>query len=315
MKKKGTIALLLAMIMVFSLCACGGGDGKVSTDSLAYGDEIEFGSYEQNNNTEDGSEPIKWVVTDFLGEDYVILTSVYGLDVQPYNTENKSVTWETCSLRKWLNEDFYNSAFSEEEKTAMSEVNLENPDNSFDGSKGGADTLDLVWIFNEYDARNYIEITEINEGQVATTAYVQSMDIKNVAPYWLRSPNAGSSTVKDKYSASVAWDDSNFGEIYSYVTIPRVVRPAIVLKVAKDIKVTSCGYSFFEDDAAEIVDEIEVLDPEIGMTKNEVLESTWGEPDDVNIDEYEWGTEEQWVYDGKGYIYFENGIVDAIQHR
>lgn len=315
MKKKGIVALLFSMVMVFSLCACGGGDGKVSTDSLAYGDEIEFGSYEQNNNTEDGSEPIKWVVTDFLGEDYVILTSVYGLDVQPYNTENKAVTWETCSLRKWLNEDFYNSAFNEEEQAAMSKVNLENPDNSYDGSKGGADTLDLVWIYNEYDARNYIEITEINEGQVATTEYVQAMGIEDVSSYWLRSPNAGSSAMKDVYTASVAWDDSNFGEIYGKVTDENVVRPVIVLKISKDIKVTSCGYSFFEDDGAEIVDAIEVLDPEIGMTKNEVLESTWGEPDDVNVDEYEWGTEEQWVYDAKGYIYFENGIVNAIQHR
>ena len=55
--------------------------------------------------------------------------------------------------------------------------------------------------------------------------------------------------------------------------------------------------------------------PEIGMTKEEVLNSTWGSPDKKNIDEYKWGVQEQWVYKRKGYIYFENGIVTSIQSR
>lgn len=56
-------------------------------------------------------------------------------------------------------------------------------------------------------------------------------------------------------------------------------------------------------------------EPELGMTADEVLMGIWGEPDKKNIDEYEWGTEEQWVYEGRGYVYLENGIVTAIQHR
>lgn len=56
-------------------------------------------------------------------------------------------------------------------------------------------------------------------------------------------------------------------------------------------------------------------EPAIGMTKSEVLNGAWGSPDDKNIDEYEWGTHEQWVYDGKGYVYFEDGVVTSIQHR
>lgn len=51
------------------------------------------------------------------------------------------------------------------------------------------------------------------------------------------------------------------------------------------------------------------------MTESEVVNGAWGYPDKKNIDEYEWGTHEQWVYDGKGYVYFEDGIVTAIQHR
>lgn len=59
----------------------------------------------------------------------------------------------------------------------------------------------------------------------------------------------------------------------------------------------------------------EKAEPAIGMTKDEILNSSWGSPDKKNIDEYQWGTEEQWVYDGRGYIYFEDDVVTAIQHR
>lgn len=54
-------------------------------------------------------------------------------------------------------------------------------------------------------------------------------------------------------------------------------------------------------------------DPYIGMTTDEVLQSTWGVPEDINKTTYSWGTTEQWVYSGYRYIYFENGIVVAIQ--
>lgn len=38
-------------------------------------------------------------------------------------------TWEECSLREWLNNEFYNS-FSESEKTAIVLCKNENPNNS-----------------------------------------------------------------------------------------------------------------------------------------------------------------------------------------
>ncbi len=52
--------------------------------------------------------------------------------------------------------------------------------------------------------------------------------------------------------------------------------------------------------------------PSIGMTKDQVLNGAWGAPDRKNIDEFAWGTHEQWVYDNLGYVYFENGIVTSI---
>ena len=59
--------------------------------------------------------------------------------------------------------------------------------------------------------------------------------------------------------------------------------------------------------------EISKLSPSIGMTADEVRESTWGEPIKINKTTTEYGVDEQWVYDDYKYIYLEDGIVTAIQ--
>jgi hypothetical protein len=51
----------------------------------------------------------------------------------------------------------------------------------------------------------------------------------------------------------------------------------------------------------------------IGMSKDDVLASSWGKPRKINSSHYAWGTHEQWVYDG-GYLYFENGVLTSIQN-
>lgn len=53
--------------------------------------------------------------------------------------------------------------------------------------------------------------------------------------------------------------------------------------------------------------------PSIGMTAEEVRNSTWGEPEDINRTTTDYGVYEQWVYSNYRYIYFDNGIVTAIQ--
>lgn len=53
--------------------------------------------------------------------------------------------------------------------------------------------------------------------------------------------------------------------------------------------------------------------PSIGMTKDEVINSTWGKPEDINKTTTRYGTTEQWCYSGYKYIYFEDGKVTSIQ--
>lgn len=72
-----------------------------------------------------------------------------------------------------------------------------------------------------------------------------------------------------------------------------------------------------EESASEKAQVIETKDePAIGMTPDEVKNSTWGEPSDINKTTTKYGISEQWVYRSSvkdKYIYFENGLVTAIQ--
>jgi hypothetical protein len=52
----------------------------------------------------------------------------------------------------------------------------------------------------------------------------------------------------------------------------------------------------------------------IGMTEEEVLASSWGKPQSVNTTTTAGGYRAQWVYRGRNYLYFENGVLRTIQN-
>ena len=111
---KITLKKCLAALGMVGLCVwligCGKSEGPVaeSTVPLERGEHIMYGSYQ--------GEAIEWRVLDKKGDE-VLLLSEYGLDAQPFDTSGKErVLWKDSTIRKWLNNDFYNSTFSEKEK-------------------------------------------------------------------------------------------------------------------------------------------------------------------------------------------------------
>ena len=90
------------------------------------GDTVTFGTYEQNNNYSDGNESIEWIVID-KQEDKIMVVSKCIIAMQPFNTTNEGhISWEKCTLRKWLNNDFLNEAFSDAEKKLISDTTVSN---------------------------------------------------------------------------------------------------------------------------------------------------------------------------------------------
>ncbi|MCR4584939.1 MAG: DUF6273 domain-containing protein [Lachnospiraceae bacterium] len=132
---------------------------------------IIFGAYEQDWDSEKvGPDPIEWEV---LGSDEngTLLVSRYVLDAKPYNTEMKAVTWENCSLRSWLNNEFMNKAFTEREQARINNTKLKNEDNPYFEYEGGNDTSDRVFLLSLDEVEAYYEF----DGRLEASSY--SMDL------------------------------------------------------------------------------------------------------------------------------------------
>ena len=103
---------------------------------------IYFGNYWQSVKSEDATEgnkePVKWRVLANGGSLFVV--SDQNLDCIEYNSSAETVTWEQCTLRKWLNSKFIDKAFSAQEQGAVLESLVVNEDGA-KGSEAGA----CVW--------------------------------------------------------------------------------------------------------------------------------------------------------------------------
>lgn len=127
------------------------------------GSHVFFGQYEQDNIPENGLEPIEWVVKE-IKDGRALLVSKYTLDCQPYNTSDKDVTWATCTLRRWLNNDFLYSAFTQDEILAIADSTIPNgvdeqPKVEKWNPSVGNDTIDKVFLLSYPEVRRYF--TEI----------------------------------------------------------------------------------------------------------------------------------------------------------
>lgn len=126
---------------------------KYDFSKVKKGDVIKFGAYEQDAVLENGREPIEWIVLDKT-EDSLFVLSKYVLDKLPFNNGYTEVTWADSTLRKWLNEAFYDFAFNKAEKKLIKTVTLKNEKNPDTGVSGGKDTKDKIFILSLSDVKN-----------------------------------------------------------------------------------------------------------------------------------------------------------------
>ena len=139
------------------------GKGTISPiPDAQIGDIVYFGEYEQNNLSYNGKEEIAWYVLDKT-DDTMTLLSVKILDGRPYSSTLAYTTWEDSDLRKWLNNEFYDNAFSDTERAQIVSALLENID--------GQNTEDYVYLlsFNEFLSYFGVDLTELDSLDTSTT--------------------------------------------------------------------------------------------------------------------------------------------------
>lgn len=147
-RKIRTAAIALAIIAATVL---GMFTASASAEGYQIGDIVTFGTYEQDNNRRDGAEDIQWIVID-QEDDRIMLISKYCLDCKPYHDTLEPINWEYCSLRQWLNEDFFNTAFTKEEQERIVVVTNENPEHERAKTSSGRSTIDRVFILSRQEA-------------------------------------------------------------------------------------------------------------------------------------------------------------------
>ncbi len=130
---------------------------------------MEFGTCLPKKGGE--RRPIRWIVVK-KEKNRALLLSADRIGRRPYNEERKNVTWGTCTLRKWLNGDFYSDAFTEEEKKRICLTEVRNEDNPQWNTPGGNDTEDRVFLLSIREAEKWLTWIERRNGDW----------------WWLRSP-------------------------------------------------------------------------------------------------------------------------------
>ena len=145
-----------------------------------------------------------------------------------------SVTWETCSLRTWLNGTFLNEAFSKDEQEAILVTDVDNSDSQGIGkwlydvfTKGGNDTRDKVFLLSCKEAERYFDSDKSRVCVPTTYARAQGASAAGNGSWWLRSPGSRQS------SASFV---GRTGELsFTRVEYKEEIRPALWINLESDI--------------------------------------------------------------------------------
>ncbi|MBR0142658.1 MAG: TIR domain-containing protein [Clostridia bacterium] len=220
---------------------------RIRTDMFkkaSVGSSLFLGSYEQDNIRNNGKEEIEWQILDIKG-DKALLISKYALDFRPYNEERKDVTWETCTLRKWLNDGFISDAFSDSEKKLLLNTTISADKNSkYKDVSPGKTTTDKVFLLSIREAEEYFPNSTNRMCPITAYALSRQQKILNITAdnigiineyWWLRTPGLYSS-----YASFVSSNGEilyngvevngggtvNFGSYYMSDVNP-VVRPAM----------------------------------------------------------------------------------------
>ena len=203
--------------------------------SVEVGDTVTFGTYEQDDNISNGKEDIEWLVLA-KEENKIFVISDKALDCKLYDTSYTSVTWETCSLRAWLNNDFFNTAFDAAEKKMIMNTKVSADKNPEYDTDPGNETTDKLFLLSISEVTEYFDDDESRK--CVPTAYAKARGAytsnrnKTVSGeetcwWWLRSPGDIQSTV-----AFINYDGSvyKFGSS-AYRNYDDAVRPAMWITI------------------------------------------------------------------------------------
>ena len=187
---------------------------------------INGSKYHKTENNYFKYEPIKWRVLHYENSEAFLLADAI-LDSQPYHSENEEIDWEKSSIRAWLNNEFINKAFSNEENKAINTVELINKDNSKYGTQGGKNTSDKLFLLSLSEVDETEESKEYGFWDKKTRKCKNDNFSEETYFWWLRSPGNSSHD-----AAGVYYYGWVFGYGYDVQEPAGGIRPALYLNLS-----------------------------------------------------------------------------------
>ena len=241
------------------------GESQTTTEAPAAAEPaivMQSLNYEKGDTVQFG--PYTWRVLDVQDGRALLITKDI-VEERPYNDELTNVTWETCTLRKWLNGEFY-TRFSTEEKARIAETVNVNLDNQWFGTQGGNSTTDKIFLLSLGEVVKYFGDSgdlqankrwswdssrtyyEDADGSILYDQYNADRKAKGGGWWWLRSPGLSS-----RYAVAV----ESGGRIYiggKSVDKDSIfgVRPALWLRLTQAEDFTTTQPTATEETTAQI---------------------------------------------------------------
>lgn len=159
------------------------GDVPAQFVSAKIGDIVSFGKYDQEGTP----SPIAWRVLD-REEDYLLVVSDKLLAWLKFDDKKKTkATWRDSSLRAWLNGEFLNTAFSEEEQNLILEAPVATTVNYKYKKDEGEPTIDRVYLLSIDEVTKYFANEQARIAFLTISAKKKSSNfLANAGWYWLR---------------------------------------------------------------------------------------------------------------------------------
>ena len=251
-----------------------------------YGEPTVFlGNYEQDGNLDNGPEPIEWLVLGAEGKN-LLLVSKYGLDSRPYHNSGKNVKWETSEIRTWLNEEFYETAFSG--SPTSYQFYYQSMFKLYETPK--SNISDKVFLLSLDEVKQYLPKEEDRLCTPTPYAIQQNANVKKDSGQWLlRTPGKN-----DAYVVNIGTDGSISRNGTKVSSKGSLIRPAVW--------VNKTVFSDCELTPSRKHENLTMIDPKTGETK--YLTSELYTYDDVGHliykQDYLTGDMEKWEYDTHG---------------
>ena len=187
---KKILAVVMGMIMLMSLAVLPGCNlGRAKPISLASCETVVLGKYHDID--------LEWIVLRTNEQGEKLLLSKYVIDARLYNEiepgdpgrDNQS--WDTSTLRGWLNTDFIENSFDEFEKKGIIQSYEANGNNKKFHTKGGDNTYDNVFVLSIDEAEAYFASDEDRKAKPLEdpASYDELwVDEDGYCSWWLRSP-------------------------------------------------------------------------------------------------------------------------------